>query len=136
MKAHLPVAVSIALALAMPAFAQETAQQPPAPTSGDQQPPSSDSQPTTTGNQDQARPRRARHRQATQPTQRYSSAAMALTGEDRKTADYQASDRQKTYPAVDHGHIPSDPPVIDHSDDRMAVANPTTATITIPPARL
>ena len=45
----------------------------------------------------------------------------ALTGDDAKTAAYQASSRQKVYPAVDHGHVPGDPPIIDHSGDHMAV---------------
>lgn len=62
----------------------------------------------------------------------YSKAAMALTGDDARTAAYQASDRQKSYPAIDHAHVPGDPPIIDHSDDQAAVT-PTSSKITIPP---
>ena len=62
----------------------------------------------------------------------YNKAAMALTGEDAKTAAYQSSDRQKTYPTTDRAHVPGDPPIIDHSDDQVAVT-PTSSKITIPP---
>ena len=39
---------------------------------------------------------------------------------------------RKVYPTVDRGHVPGDPPVIDHSFDIAPVTNPTTSVATIP----
>jgi hypothetical protein len=123
MKSHVILSASLALAFAAPAFAQDS-QTTAAPQADDQQAPA-DAQQTA--------PAKHHHRIKHQPMGQYSPAAMALTGDDAKTAAYQASGRQKAYPAVDHGHVPGDPPIIDHSGDQMAVA-PTSTTITVPPS--
>jgi hypothetical protein len=64
----------------------------------------------------------------------YNPAAERLTGNEPGVAAYQASnaDKYRNYPAVDHGHVHGDPPVIDHSGDHAQVA-PTTTTIAVPP---
>lgn len=135
MKSQLILAASIALVLAAPAFAQYNTQAtPPASQAAPDQTAPADSpsmssdarQPAATGPH-----HRMRHRQSG----RHSSAAEGLTGNESGTAAYQASNRVKNYPAVDHGHVAGDPPVIDHSGDQTPVANPTAATITVPPTR-
>jgi hypothetical protein len=125
------LAASLALALAAPAFAQDSSQTTPASQASDQAA-SSDSQSMDSGAKKPASHHRVKHH-ASNSSSQYSPAAMALTGDDAKTAAYQASDRQKAYPAVDHGHVPGDPPIIDHSGDQASVATPTHTTITVPP---
>jgi hypothetical protein len=137
------IALAIGLALALPAFAQDqTAPQPsPAPTTpSDQQATPSDQQAATdtssqtTTDTSQPPPRHARHsRKFSNGSQNYNPAATALSGNEPGTAAYQASNREKAYPAVDHGHVPGDPPIIDHSGDHATVPDPTHATISVPP---
>jgi hypothetical protein len=132
MKSRIYLAIGLALALATPAFAQDS-QNTPANQASDQAAPA-DSQPANSDAQQPAKKvkhHRAKHYASS--SSGYSPAAMALTGDDAKTAAYQASNREKAYPAVDHGHVPGDPPIIDHSGDHMAVA-PTSTTISVPPA--
>ncbi len=134
MNSRIYLAVGLALALASPAFAQDS-QNAPANQASDQAAPAdsqstnSDAQQSTT----KVKHRRVKHHAPSSSSQ-YSPAAMALTGDDAKTAAYQASNRQKAYPAVDHGHVPGDPPIIDHSGDQMGVP-PTSTSITVPPSR-
>jgi len=125
MKSHLILTASLALAFATPAFAQDSSQ--PAPANA--QSSSADSQSLSTDAQQQ-RHHRARNRQA---GQQYNPAAEALTGNEPREQAYWHSDQQKSYPAVDHGHVPGDPPVINHNDDQTPVTSPTKTTITIPP---
>ena len=126
MKSPLIPALCLALAISTSAFAQDSQ-----PSNAPDQATPSDSQSTGAAGQQAGSDTSHQHRH--RPAHRYSPAAMALTGDDAKTANYQNSDRTKSYPAVDHGHVPGDPPVIDHSGDQAPVANPTSATITVPP---
>jgi opacity protein-like surface antigen len=126
MKSHLILTASLALAIASAAFAQDNSQ--PSPETNQAVP--ADSQSNNGGAQQQ----RHRHAKNRQTGQQYSPAAMAQTGSDPKHQAYWSSDQQRSYPAVDHGHVPGDPPVINHNDDQTPVANPTKTTITIPPS--
>lgn len=120
------VAISLALALAAPAFAQDNntptaPTMPPAasmPQSSQSSPPAADTMPPasqTNNSAAQAGARKAmrKHRQ--------SGSATRYTG-----------DREHRYPAVDHGHVAGDPPIIDHSADKMIVT-PTSSTVTATP---
>ncbi|HTA66084.1 MAG TPA: hypothetical protein VK753_11315 [Xanthomonadaceae bacterium] len=129
MKSRLIPALCLALAISTSAFAQDSQSSSNVP--ADDQATPADSQSTGAAGQQAGSDtsQRPRHR----PARRYNPAAMALTGDDAKTAAYQNSDRVKSYPPVDHGHVPGDPPVIDHSSDQAPVPNPTSATITVPP---
>jgi len=126
MKSSLILAMSLALAVSTSAFAQDSSPM-PAPQAAVDQPAASgpDAQ------QPNAPHRHAHHRQSTQ----YNSANEALTGNEPKDVAYWSSNQEKTYPAVDHGHVPGDPPVINHNDDQAPVNDPTTTKITIPPQR-
>ena len=134
MKSQLILAASLALAIAAPAFAQDGTQSMPASPASDQA--SADSQPMSSDAQQAPMPMRHRHvMHRRMMSQGHNPAAERLTGNEPGTAAYQASNREKSYPAVDHGHVSGDPPVIDHSGDHAPVANPTSATITVPPVR-
>jgi hypothetical protein len=134
MNSRLILAASIALAFAAPAFAQG-GQTPPASPAGDQSAPA-DSQPTGSDNQQPAMKKRHRHvthESGFSGPNGENPAAERLTGNEPGTAAYQASpNREKRFPAVDHGHVHGDPPVIDHSADHAQVA-PTTTSVTVPP---
>jgi glucose/arabinose dehydrogenase len=129
MKSRMILAASIALAFAAPAFAQDS-QTPPPPAPADQaapadsQPMNADVQPPATT----AKPHRTKHHRASG----HSNANMALTGNEPRIVAYQESPGMKSYPAVDPGHVPGDPPIIDHNADQAGVP-PTTTTITVPP---
>jgi hypothetical protein len=126
MKNPIVFAVALALALAAtPTLAQDnTGNSQPQPATGDQQ-----------SGSDAQQPRHHPHRHAANPPASYGhdQADMALTGNEPGTAAYQNSDDVKPYPAVDHGHVPGDPAVINHKDDQATVGNPTKTTITVPP---
>jgi glucose/arabinose dehydrogenase len=127
MKSRMILAASIALAFAAPAFAQDSQTPPPAPPADQAAP--ADSQPMTADVQPPAtKPHRAKHHRASG----HSNANMALTGNEPRIVAYQESPGMKSYPAVDPGHVPGDPPVIDHNADQAGVP-PTTTTITVPP---
>lgn len=131
------LAASIALALAAPAFAQDNPQTTPAAPADDQaQAAPADSQ---SMNSDATQPaattrhHRVKHHRATRQSNAHVAAHMALTGNEPRIVAYQTSDRVKTYPAIDRGHVPGDPPIIDHSGDQ-APTTPTSTSITIPPS--
>lgn len=130
MKSRLILATSLALAFAAPAFAQDS-QTPPASPADDQSAPA-DSQAMGSDTQQPAPKLRHRHVSHRQASQGRNPAAERLTGNEPGTAAYQASNREKSYPAVDHGHVSGDPPVIDHSGDHTPVT-PTSTTINVPP---
>jgi len=138
MKSQLILAASIALALAAPVFAQDNSQAaPPASQTNDQSAPDQAAPADSSSmNSDAQQPastaprHRMRHRTA---GRQHNPAAEGLTGNEPGTAAYQASNRVKRYPAVDHGHVAGDPPIIDHSADQAPVANPPATTITVPP---
>ena len=138
MKSRMILAASIALAFTTPAFAQDNAQPMPAPQADDQMAPA-DSQPMASDAQPMATttPRRMKHHRASGSNNSHMAAHMgahmALTGDERRIVEYQGSPHFKNYPAVDHGHVPGDPPVIDHSADRAGSQAPTTTTIAVPP---
>ncbi len=127
------IAAALALAFATTAFAQDDTQTAPAMPAGDQSMPA-DSQPMNSDamNSDSAsRPAKPmRHRRMAA----HNNANMALSGNEPKVVAYQNSSRMKSYPAVDHGHVPGDPPIIDHSGDQAPVT-PTSTHITAPPTR-
>jgi hypothetical protein len=129
MKSHLILTASLALAIATPAFAQDNSQSTPNSNQSADVQSSGDSQ-SNTGDAQQ----RHHHARNRQTGQQYNPAAEALTGNEPREQAYWHSDQQKTYPAVDHGHVPGDPPVINHNDDQTPVPNPTKTTITIPPS--
>ncbi|HTD28625.1 MAG TPA: hypothetical protein VK660_04490 [Xanthomonadaceae bacterium] len=131
MKSPMILAASLALALTAPVFAQNSSQMGPGSATTDQAAPADSQSP----NSDASQPRSSRHHHSKprQASQQYNPAAERLTGDEPGTAAYQASDREKTFPAVDRAHVPGDPPIIDHSADKAPVQNPTTTTITIPP---
>lgn len=114
--------LSLALAFATTAYAQDSAPTDPAAATSDQT--------ADASNASAAAPAMTHHMKK---HHHHHMAAMAMTGDDAKAAAYQSSDRQKAYPAVDHAHVPGDPPVIDHSADQAAVT-PTSSKITIPPS--
>jgi hypothetical protein len=128
MKSRMILAASIALAFTAPAFAQDNPQTPPAT-------PADQAAPADSANADVQQPapatkhRRVRHHRATQ----HSNANMALTGNEPRIVAYQESPGVKAYPAVDHGHVPGDPPIIDHAADQASVP-PTSTAITVPPS--
>ena len=138
MKNRMILAASITLAFTTSAFAQNNAQPMPAPQADDQmapadsQPMASDAQPMST-----TMPRRMKHHRASGANNSHMAAHMgahmALTGDERRIVEYQGSPHFKNYPAVDHGHVPGDPPVIDHSADQAGSQSPTTTTIAVPP---
>jgi hypothetical protein len=131
------IALSLALAFATPAFAQYNAPAAPAAPASDQAAPADDSQ---SMNSDAPKPMskaKAKHhqkwnRKQFKPYKPYNSTAAAMTGNEPKSVAYQYSNRMKSYPAVDHGHVAGDPPVIDHSGDQAPVT-PTHTTINVPP---
>jgi hypothetical protein len=82
---------------------------------------------------DDAQPMKPVHRMRHRRMHKEDAAEAATNGDDPKEAQYQKSGRMKSYPAVDHGHVAGDPPVIDHSGDQAPVANPTHTTIAVPP---
>lgn len=122
--------ISLALALSTSAFAQYNAPAAaPAPAPA-----------AATAANDQAPADTAPASAKKHHAKKHHSASMAsddvtapTNGDDRKAAAYQKSSRQKSYPSVDHGHVPGDPPIIDHSGDHAAVT-PTHTTITVPPS--
>lgn len=155
---HRIIVTALALALALPAFAQENTSQPqqqgtdqasPAdPSAG--APPSSDT--TDTGTADtnpSANTSHRHHRRPPLPPQTadnvggadstpsnnpaYNANTARLSGNEPKVVAYQYSNRLKHYPAVDRGHVAGDPPVINHDDDQAPVPNPTTTQVTVPP---
>ena len=130
MKRYMIFTLSLALAFTAPAFAQDN-QDAQAAQVDDQAAPADSRSMGSDAPQPASRMRhhRAKHHRASG----YSPAAMALTGGDATTAAYQNSNRQKSYPSVDRGHVPGDPPVIDHSGDQIGVATPTHTTISVPP---
>jgi len=149
MKLCTTLATSLALALALPAFAQQDTTPPT-----DQAPPADQASPSgstdSMANDSAPAPHHRHHRRAPSPAQSsdnvggadstpsnspdYNANTARLTGNEPKVVAYQHSNRQKHYPAVDHGHVAGDPPVIDHSGDQAEVATPTHTTITVPPS--
>ena len=135
MKSRMILAASIAFALANPAFAQDNSQTAPPPPPEDQAVPadspamsSDDQQPAPT-----TKHHRARHHRATgSHLAAHMDAHLALTGDEPRIVAYQGSPHFKSYPAVDPGHVPGDPPVIDHSADRATVP-PSATKIIVPP---
>ncbi len=120
------IAAALALAFATTAFAQDDTQT--APTMpADSQSMNSDAMNSDPASQP-AKPMRHRRMAA------HNNANMALSGNEPKVVAYQNSSRMKSYPAVDHGHVPGDPPIIDHSGDQTPVT-PTSTHITVPPSR-
>ena len=138
MKNRMILAASIALALTTPAFAQDNPQPMPAPSAdapmapANSQPMNADAQPPMANTK-----HRTRHHRATGANNSHMAAHMgahmALTGDEPRIVAYQGSPHFKRYPAVDRGHVPGDPPVIDHSADRAGSPAPTTTTIAVPP---
>lgn len=138
------LAASLALALASTAFAQDStsSNQGSSSVSSDQ-PVAADSQSAMnsdgsnmrTGSQQSAPAPSHRHHHRHMAQQKDNHADTALSGNEPKVIAYQQSDRMKSYPAVDHGHVAGDPPVIDHSGDQASVPNPTRTAITVPPTR-
>ena len=131
MKSRMILAASIALAFAAPAFAQDSQTPPPAPPT-DQAAPADE-----TTNADMQTPAPVVTRHGTRHVNNSHMAAhmgahMALTGNEPRIVAYQESPGMKSYPAVDPGHVPGDPPIIDHNADQASVP-PTTTTITVPP---
>jgi hypothetical protein len=134
MKTRLILAASIALAFAVPAFAQSYSSSPPASPASDQAAPA-DTQPASSDTQ-QPTPMKKRHHRVMQGQRGpngYNPAAERLTGNESGVAAYQASDGDKyrNYPPVDHGHVHGDPPVIDHSGDHATVPDPTHTTLPV-----
>jgi len=137
MKSRIAFAAGLALALALPAFAQDDTQNTPsgattAPATAPQES-ATDMQPADTT---QPPVRHVRHsRKYANDSSHFSPAAMSLTGNEPGTAAYQASNRDKyaSYPVPDRAHVPGDPPVIDHSGDHATVADPTHTSISVPP---
>jgi curli biogenesis system outer membrane secretion channel CsgG len=127
MKTHTILAISLALAVCAPAFAQDNSQA----QAGDQAAPA-DSQ-SMHSDARQPAPNTTHRRVLQHRATRHNNANMALTGDEPRIVAYQGSPQFKTYPSVDTGHVPGDPPVIDHSADRAGSPTPTTTTITIPP---
>ena len=135
MKTRLILAASIALAFAVPAFAQTYSSSPPASAATDQPAPA-DSQPASSDTQQppaKPRHRHVRHVSGVRGPNGYNPAAERLTGNEPGTAAYQANpaaDKYSNIP-VDHGHVHGDPPVIDHSGDHAPVPDPTHTTIPV-----
>ena len=138
MKNRMILAASIALAFTTSAFAQDNTQPMPAPPADDQMAPA-DSQPMASDAQllSTTTPHRMKHHRTSGSHHSHMAAHMgahmALTGDEPRIVEYQGSQHFKNYPAVDHGHVPGDPPVIDHSADRAGSRAPTTTTIAVPP---
>ena len=139
------LAASIALAVTSSAFAQDNSQPMPAPPAGDQMAPAPqaddqmappDSPPMAAdAKQPMANTKhRTRHHGTANNSHMaaHMGAHMALTGDEPRIVAYQGSPHFKNYPAVDPGHVPGDPPVIDHSADRAAVS-PTATKVMLPP---
>lgn len=137
MKSCMLLAASIALAFTTSAFAQDSTQAMPAAPADEQAAPA-DSQPMAADDQQPVVNTKhvTRHHHASGANNSHMAAHMgahmALTGNEPRIVAYQMSHRMKSYPAVDPGHVPGDPPVIDHSHDQ-AGAPPTSTTITVPP---
>ena len=136
MKNRMILAAGIALALTTSAFAQDNTAPMPA-TQADQQTAPADSQPMDADAQPPMAntKHRTRHHRAGANSHMaaHMGAHMALTGDEPRIVAYQNSNRVKNYPAVDPGHVPGDPPVINHSHDQ-AGAPPTSTTVTVPPS--
>jgi hypothetical protein len=127
------LAASIALAFSSPAFAQDNPTPPATP--ADQAAPT-DSQDAQTAPPPVAKAKkhhRARHVVASANTTAYDNANMRLSGNEPRIVAYQGSPNFKAYPPVDPGHVPGDPPVINHDADRAGSPTPTHTTITVPP---
>jgi len=128
MKSRMILAASIALAFAAPAFAQDNPTPPATP--ADQTAPT-DSQDAQTA----PPPVTRKHHRASRAvaSSSYDNANMRLTGNEPRIVAYQGSPNFKSYPTVDPGHVPGDPPVIDHAADQAGSPTPTHTTVTVPP---
>jgi hypothetical protein len=134
MKSRLILAASIALALAAPAFAQDNPPPTPTPAPADDQAAPADAAADTTPAPKAVRRHRTRHARVNNSHMAaHMDAHLALTGDEPRIVAYQGSAHFKNYPAVDPGHVPGDPPVIDHSMDRAGSPAPTKTTVVVPP---
>ncbi|HEY2344523.1 MAG TPA: hypothetical protein VGH80_01420 [Xanthomonadaceae bacterium] len=158
---HRALFTALALALALPAFAQDNTQPPPAsgasmpdPSATSEQSASDSTAANDSSSADTTSttttPHHRHHRRAPPPPQSadsvggadstpsnnpaYNANTAGLSGNEPKVVAYQYSNRLKHYPAVDRGHVPGDPPVIRHDDDQAPVPNPTTTAVTVPPS--
>jgi hypothetical protein len=133
---------SLALAFAAPAFAQDTTPPSSNPSDASDMSMSSGMDDSSTA---PATPRRHHRRASSAPAAsgigsappsdnpQYNANTANLTGNEPEVRAYQKSDRQRSYPSVDHGHVAGDPPVIDHSSDQAPVDNPTHTSVAVPP---
>lgn len=140
MKSHMILAASIALAFTTSAFAQDNTA-PAADNSAPMQADEStapaapaDSQPMDAQPPMPNTKHRTRRAANSSHMAAHMGAHMALTGDEPRIVAYQKSNRVKSYPAVDPGHVPGDPPVIDHSHDQAGSPTPTSTTVTVPPS--
>ncbi len=125
MKSRMILAASLALAFTAPAFAQDNS------AAADQAAPADE---TTNADVQTPAPVVTRHRTRhvnNSHMAAHMGAHMALTGNEPRIVAYQESPGVKAYPTVDPGHVPGDPPVIDHSADQAGVP-PVSTTITVP----
>jgi len=162
MNSRLILVASLALALAGPAFAQDSYSSQPQPQTEDQQPPvdaeaaptdeqmtptetaTTDTATTTTTTADTA----MADNQTAVPTPRADLAGTAAViapsvppiisaNAPQPVAathyDPRKDLKQKVYPTVDRGHVAGDPPVIDHSKDIAPVMEPTTSSVSVVP---
>lgn len=162
MNSRLIIVASLALALAGPAFAQDSYSNQSQPQTEDPQPPvdpeaaPTDEQmtPTDTATTDTATPTMTTadtamaDNQTAVPTPKVDLSGTAAViapsvppiispNAPPKVAanhyDPRKDLQQKVYPTVDRGHVEGDPPIIDHSKDIAPVTEPTTSSVSVVP---
>lgn len=159
MNSRLILVASLALALAGPAFAQDSYSNPSQPQTEDQKPPvdpeaaPTDEQmmPTDTATTDTATTTTdtaITDNQTAVPTPKADLSGTAAViapsvppiisaNAPQPVAanhyDPRKDLQQKVYPTVDRGHVEGDPPVIDHSKDIAPVMEPTTSSVSVVP---